>query len=227
MTDRGQTGEVTTDRLFNALAEQLKNPLLQIAYQAEADGTGALHDVGVTASRALHLIESYLLGAGQQALALEPVSVSSVMYDVAQALQPLARQYGAEIEIDIAGRYGPVMANQRGLEAALVTVGQSLLEADTTAHPRLMLSAYKTAHGIAAGIFGAHPDLSPDNFRRALGLFGRARQPMPGASSLNAAGLYVAEAIFETMDSHLNVARRHNLNGLAARLVPSQQLQLV
>ena len=227
MADRSPTGDVMTDRLFDALAEQLKSPLLQIAYAAEAGQGSSLHEVGVTAARALHLIESYLLSTKQQTLALEPVSVSSVMYDVAQALQPLARQYGAEIEIDIAGRYGPVMANQQGLEAALVTIGQSLLEADTTAHPRLLLSAYKNAQGLAAGVFGAHPELSAANFRQALSLFGRARQPMPAASSLNAAGLYVAEAIFETMDSHLEVTHRHKLTGLAASLVPSHQLQLI
>lgn len=227
MADQTPTGDHTTDRLFNALAEQLKSPLLRITYAAETGHPHLLQDVGVTAARALHLIESYLLSTTQQALALEPVSVSSVMYDVAQALQPLARQHNAQIEIDIAGKYGPVMANQQGLEAALVTIGQSLLEADTTAHPRLLLSTYKNGRGISAGVFGSHPDLSTANFRRALSLFGRARQPMPGASSLNAAGLYVAEAIFETMDSHLQVAHRHNLTGLAAGLVPSQQLKFV
>lgn len=213
-----------TDRLCSALVEQLKSPLLQIAYQAE---TGSVADIAAITRRTLYLIDSYLLGIGQQSLALEPVSVSSVLYDVAQTLDPLAKQYNAQIEIDIAGRYGPVMAHPSGLEAALVSLGQSLLEADTSPRPRLVLSVYKDKQGIAAGIFGDHPDLNANNFRQALNLFGHSRQPMPAASSLNAAGLYVAETLLTSMNSHLEVARRHHLTGLIANLIPSHQLQLV
>ena len=215
------------ERLLRALTEQLKSPLLQIAYQAELQDVQTLPAIGLTAARALQLIDTYILSTQQQALPLEPVSVSSVLYDVAQLLDPLARQHNCRLEIAVGGKYGPVMAHQKGLEAALVTIGQSLIEADTTAHPRLVLSAYKNRQGIAAGMFGNHPDLTPEAFRRALGLIGNARQPLPTVSPLNGAGLYMAEAIFETMDARLQVTRHHKLTGLAASLVPSAQLQLV
>ena len=218
---------VTRERLLKALAEQLKSPLLQIAYQAETGRHDALLGISMVTSRALHLIDSYLLSAEQQELALEPVSVSAVLYDVAQALDPLARQYNAEIEISVAGKYGPVMAHRKSLEAALVTIGHSLLEADVNRHPKLVLSAFRNRQGIAAGVFGDHPELTADSFRRALALFGAARQPLPSVSPLNGAGLYVAEALFESMDARLQVSRRHKLTGLAASFVPSAQLQLV
>lgn len=227
MPEGNQPDMVARERLLMALAEQLKSPLLQIAYQAEAENASALADISLTSWQALHLIDSYLLCAEQQELALEPVSVSSVLYDVAQVLDPIARQYGAEIEISVAGKYVPVMANRTGLEAGLVTIGRSLLEADTTAHPKLVLSAFKSQQGIAAGVFGDHPELTADSFRRALALFGGARQPMPTASALNGAGFYVAKALFESMNASLQVVRHHKLTGLSASFVPSAQLRLV
>lgn len=217
----------TAERLLNALAEQLKSPLLQIAYQAELQQPEAWLEIKRTTAKTLHLIDTYLLSTQQQSLRLEPVSVSSVLYDVAQALDPLARQHNCELEIAVAGKYGPVMAHQKSLETALITLGQSLIEADTTPHPRLVLSTYKSKHGIAAGVFGNHPDLTADMFRRALALYGTVRQPLPTVSALNAAGLYMAEALFESMDSKLQVARHSHLIGLAASLRPSAQLQLV
>jgi hypothetical protein len=42
-----------------------------------------------------------------------------------------------------------------------------------------------------------------------------------------AAGVFVADSLLETLSAHLHVARYHNLNGLAATLQPSQQLQLI
>jgi hypothetical protein len=215
------------ERLLKALAEQLKSPLLHIAYHAELKQVTALPEIGATAARTLQLIDTYLLSTSQQQLEFEPVSVSSVLYDVAQALDPLARQHNCELEIAVAGKYGPVMAHQKSLEAALITLGQSLIEADTATHPRLVLSAYKNSRGIAAGAFGNHPDLTPDSFRRALALFGTARQPLANTSALNAAGLYMADALFESMDAKLQVAHHQKLTGLAASLVPSAQLQLV
>ena len=227
MIDQQLQDTAVAERLLRALAEQLKSPLLNISYQAELNQPQALADIGTQSARALHLIDTYLLSIHQQELQLEPVSVSSVLYDVAQALYPLARQHNCQVEISVAGKYGPVMANQKNLETALVTIGQSLIEADTNNHPKLVLSTYKNQKGIAAGVFGNHPLLTPDMFRRALDLFGTARQPLPSASALNAAGLYMADALLVSMDSRLQVARHHKLNGLAASLVPSAQLQLV
>ena len=215
------------DRLVQALVEQLKVPLIHIAHSAERRHVEAFAEIELTTARALQLIDSYLLSLQQRQLELEPVSLSSVLYDVAQTLDPLARQHNADLEISVAGRYRPVMAHHAGLAAGLTMLGQSLLEADSGSRPRLVLSVYRGKEGIAAGVFGDHPDLTPSLFRQALKLYGQARQPLPSANSLNGAGLYVAHSLFERMQSHLKVSHHTKLTGLAAHFLPSAQLQLV
>lgn len=214
-------------RLLNALAEQLKMPLLHIAHRAELHDAAALQAIEVTAAQALRLIDTYLFSVQQQTLELEPVSVSSVLYEAAQTLEPLAQQYGGRLELAVDGKYGPVMAHPRGLIAALVSLGQSLLEADESERPQLTLSVYRHKNIIQTGIFSGQAGLSADMLRRALRLYGTVRQPMPTGSSLNGAGVYVAETIFRQMSARLHVARHRNLTGLAAGLLPSAQLQLV
>ena len=91
MSDHGQPDVHVAERLLQALAEQLKSPLLQIAYHAEAAQPDAFTEIRTASDRALRLLDSYLLSINQQQLELEPVSVSSVLYDVAHALYPLAR----------------------------------------------------------------------------------------------------------------------------------------
>lgn len=227
MAINNQQDNLQAERLFKALAEQLKTPLIQISHHAELGGSEAISDIGATASRALHLIDTYLLSTRQQELPLEPVSISSVLYDVAQLLDPLARQHNSEVEIQVAGKYGPVMAHRESLEAGLVTLGQSLLEADNSTQPRLVLSLYKGQQGLITGVFGDHVELTPQVFRRALKLFGGARQPLPNSSALNGAGLYVANSLFDGMNVKLRVAHHRKLTGLAAGFLPSAQLQLV
>lgn len=205
----------------------MKGTLLYIAHQTELQGEEAISQIDMTARQGLQLIDSYVRSTEQVELQLEPVSVSSVLYEVAQELEPVVKQYGGELDVAVDGRYGPVLAHQASLEAMLVTVGRSLLEADTNPKPRLVLATYRTAQGINAGVFGQHPDLNPSIFRRALALYGTSRQPLPGAHPLNGAGLYMADVLCEKMAAHLRVVHRHKLTGLAACFAPSAQLQLV
>ena len=227
MAHSDQPDNVQAERLFKALIEQLKTPLIQISHHTELAHEQALSEISTTATRALHLIDTYILSTQQQELPLEPVSLSSVLYDVAQALDPLAKQHGSELQISLAGKYSPVMAHRPTVEAALVVIGQGLLEADGDTQPRLTLAAYKAQSGLTAGIFSENIDLTPQLFRRALKLYGGSRQPLPTASALNGAGLYVAHSLFENMRARLRVAHHHKLTGLAASFLPSAQLQLI
>src|SRR4051812_2507072 len=128
---------VISEQLLLGLAEQLKLPLLQIARRAELSTFGQdvdLAAIQATADSALRLIDSYLLGVrlaetGQESLALEPVSVSSVLYDTAQQLSSVAQFYGVHLELSIGGKYGPVLAHRQGLQAALTSLGTALIEA--------------------------------------------------------------------------------------------------
>lgn len=232
--------------LLSAVAEQLKVPLTIIARQAELwavspeSTPSSLSTYGqatrIQADAALQLVDCYLLGLellrGQTQLNLEPVSVSSTLVDAAHALSRYARQYEVRIEVEVAGKYEPVMAHGRGLKAALVALGFSLIEAqaaheDRRAHQRLVLGTHRTAHGISTGIYGMDSGLHPSDWRAARQLAGRAPQPFVGLSPGSGAGLFVADTIFRSMASELRVGLWQRRRGLAATLQPSRQLQLV
>lgn len=227
--------------LLSAVAEQLKVPLTVIARQAELSqltGQPGVADaliVRTQADAALQLVDSYLLGLellrNQTQLELEPVSVSSTLNDAAHALTRFARQYGVEIEVEVAGRYEPVMAHARGLRAALVSLGFGLVEAQAAQADRrpryLKLATHRTSHGIVAGIYGVHDGLQPNQWRKALKLYGHAAQPFAGLTTGSGAGLFVADTIFRSMSSQLRVGLWQHEHGLAATLQPSRQLQFV
>lgn len=230
--------EGTTPSLLRSVAEQLKLPLATIARQAElAELTGDLSGVDVAtlqtqAVAALALVDSYLLGLqlaeGQTELALEPVSVSSLLVDVAHELDKFAKQHGAGLQLHIAGRYEPVMAHQAGLRSALLTTGYALIENYPKAtHSPLTLAVHRTPKGIVTGIYGDYDQLGMGAWRRALDLQGRATQPIPGLTSGNGAGLFIAEAILRAMATKLRVGKYLRQYGLATTLQPSQQLQFV
>lgn len=222
------------ERLLRAVAEQLKMPLLHIARQSELDSANSplLQSISYTADMAMRMIDSYLLSvqlSGQPSLQLEPVSVSSVLQDVAHRLSPLAKQYDHDLDISLKGKYGPVMANAQSLEAAYTMLGYAMLEAQSAGETRqrVLLGAHKTGQGIVAGVFGEQEGLSADMFRRARALYGRSRQALPSMTSSSGASVMIADSIFHTMAVPMRVAQHHKLTGFAATLLPSQQLQLV
>lgn len=229
-------GTTTDDRLLRAIAEQLKLPLLQIARLSElrqaSPQTADLQSISYVAETALRILDSFLLSADRQAqevFQLEPVSVASVLHETAHQLAPLARQNDCDLELSLSGRYGPVMAHRQSLESALLLLGYGMIETRTaeSARHRVVLAAHRSAHGLVAGVFDNQPGLSTDMLRRGRALLGGAKQAMPTATGSNGASVFVADALFKTMESSLRVARHNKFTGLAATLHPSAQLSLV
>lgn len=221
------------ERLLRALAEQLKMPLIQIARQAElanaSKDASVLGSITYTADMALRLVDSYLLSVQLQALPsleLEPVSVSAVLQDTAHALNQLAKQYDCDLQVDLKGKYQPVMAHRVTLEAAFATLGYAFIEAVTTDTRTVILGAHQSNGGLVAGVYGEHK-LTTDAFKRGHALFGTARQAIPSLSSTSGAGIFVANSLLANIEAPLHNSRHNKLAGLAATLLPSQQLSLV
>ena len=238
MQEKQSVLEGTTPSLLRSVAEQLKLPLAAIARQAElAELTGDLEavDVGTIQTQAvaaLALVDSYLLGLqlaeGQAELPLEPVSVSSLLVDVAHQLDKFAKQYDTTLRLHIAGKYEPVMAHTAGLRSALLTTGYALIEGNPTVNRLpLTLAVHRTPRGIVTGVYGEYDQLSTEAWRTALELQGRAMQPMPSLTGGSGAGLFIAEAILRAMATKLRVGKYLHQYGLATTLQPSQQLQFV
>jgi len=228
-----------TQQLLLSVVEELKFPFINIARRAElADMQADQEDLGfirVTADAALQLLDGYLLGlqlASRDAglFEVEPVSVSSVLYDAGNQLRPLAKTYGVELDLRVDGKYGPVMAHRRALQVALVSLGYAFVEALPALDVpelRLQLSAHRCRYGIVAGLYCETEQVTAQALRKGRQLYGRARQPLGAISHTSGAGVFVADAIFHAMRARLTASRHHNLHGLGAVLPLNPQLQLV
>jgi hypothetical protein len=219
------------------LAEQLKLPFIQIQRQAELVRLTPENDITSierSAEYALKLIDNYLLGLklNQQKASLEqePVSIAAVLYDSGQLLDGLAQEYGVKLELNITGKYEPVIAHRQGLESALVSIGSSLIEAvGAQGNPKscLQLATHRCRYGIVAGVYGSNPNLTTDVLRQGRKLMGNARQPLVNLTYSAGAGIFVADSILKSMSLSLKASRHRNLYGLGAVMKGSRQLQLV
>ena len=238
MTGDGQHTPLLSQQLLLDVAEELKLPLLQISRQSELaklNGSNDLRTIQSTAETALRLLDNYVLGVRlalePQQFPLESVSISSVLYDASQQLDSFAKTYGVSLELNIAGKFGPVLANKQGLESALVSIGAALIEALPallgSKQLTLQLATHRSRYGIIAGVYTDTKQLSNDALKRGRRLQGQSRQPLLNLTQTNGAGIFVADAILQAMDLHLMSSRHHRLHGLGTVLQPNHQLQLV
>lgn len=217
------------------MAEELKLPLVQITNLAETDidqVSGSI--IKTTANSALKLIDNYILGVKlslePQTLNAENVSVASTLYDVREELTDLAKNYGVNLELNIAGKYGPVAANKIGLEAALVSMGAALIEAMPALYEsrqlKLQLATHGSRYGIVAGVYADTKQLSLGALNTGKRLNQSSRQRLVGLSHTNGAGVFVADSILKAMGLNLTATRHHHWYGIGTVLQPSSQLQL-
>lgn len=222
--------ETQTDLLFASLAEQIKLPLVQIRHAAEGlDGVQA-ETIDVTAQAALRLIDGYLLSAAsQEQLQLAPVPVSSLLYDTAEVLRDYASLHDCEIELDVAGRYEPVMSERKILQTALISLGYGFISAMPAEKGRksIKLSVRRRGNNIITGVYAANNSLHSSLLKRARALQGKSHQPLAGFASDNGAGVLIADRLIKKLGSDMRVSKAGGLYGLAASLEPSRQLSLV
>jgi len=232
---------ISDTQMLCSIAEQLKAPLMYLARQAElaqqlnpVESGATFKSMQTHADMALRLVDSYLLGLDlsnrQVSLELEPVPIAAALYDVAHDLTPIAKQRNTDIELVLAGKYGQVMAHPIGLRAALYGLGFVLSE---VIHPEkirntLRVAAHRTKGGIVTGLYIDGPadlqtSIAASKISQNIGM----RQPFTNLTASSGAGVFVANTIFDAMDTKLRVGRFKNQQGLAATLQPSKQLQLV
>jgi hypothetical protein len=238
MARESAVSPMLSQHLLLSVAEELKVPLLQIARQAEhgqLSGEASLATIQSTADSALRLLDNYALGVRlslePEQLELEPVSVSSVLYDSGQQLEALARSYGVKLELNVAGRFGPVLAHRQALQAALVSLGSSLIEAlpalQMTEQLQLQLATHRSRYGIVAGLYTDNPEITNKALQRGRQLQAQSRQPLMNLTHNSGAGVFIADAILRAMQLRLGASRHHRLYGLGTVLQPNNQMQLV
>jgi hypothetical protein len=226
-----------SQELLLSVAEELKLPLLQIARLAELgrlDGEVDLRTIEATASAALKLLDNYALGVRlalePRELNLEPVSVASVLYDTGQQLDALAKSYGVSLELNVAGKFGTVMAHRQGLQAALTSLGAALIEALPALESRqlkLQLATHRSRYGIVAGLYADSDRLTDTALERGRKLHGNSRQPLMSLTHTSGAGIFVADTILKAMHLKLHASRHHRLYGLGTVLPVNNQLHFI
>lgn len=224
-------------RLLLALAEELRQPLLQISGQAELaqlqPAQGSFKAIEVAARQAMWFVDGFLLSQqldAQTELALQPITVGAALEQTAHTLAPLAKQYDFDIDLHLSGRSAPVMAHAEALQAALLGLSSTLLgaaAAQQEGRGRLVLASHSARGGVVAGVFSQAEGLSRVAYRQGRQLYGQAAQSLPQFSAQPSAGVYLADKLLGAMNSRLRVAQHQKLSGLAATLLPSQQLALI
>lgn len=235
--DEDNASILLSQQLLLGVAEELKLPLLQVARLAEhGQLTGApnLTQIRSSAQMALQLVDNYALGVRltqmPHSLDIEAISVSSVLYDTSQDLDALAKSYGIKLELHIAGRYAPVMANRQALQAALTSLGAALIEALPALEApqlKLQLATHSSRYGIVAGLYTDTKQLTNDTLKKGRKLQGKSRQPLTNLTHTSGAGIFVADSILQAMNLNLRASRHQGLYGVGTILQSNDQLRLV
>jgi hypothetical protein len=226
--------------LLAALSDDLSLPLLQIKttlemMDHEASDNAAAHSMRLSAEAGLQLIEAYRLAlraADHDIARMEPVAIGAILQDVADNLEPYAKQYATDLIVDVQGNLTPVLAHKPSLQAALQCLGASMIRAQAAAaHQKryyLMLGAHRGANGvIAAGVFSEVTELSDKTLRTAHSLVGKAHQPLPDIPAGAASGVLIADMLCSSMWQPLRAAAHRRIGGLATHVPMSNQMQFI
>jgi hypothetical protein len=227
-----------SDPLLMILAQQLKLPFLQISQHLELAKRGEplqLNQMSAITDMAIQLLEGYTLGeslkSGQTQLQLEPVAVSSVLHNSADQLAGIAKQYNCDIEINLRGRYSPIIGSRSGLETAITALGCSIIQSqnygESKTRAKVTLAAHRSRWGIVAGAFSSQGDISKMALKRAKLLYKHSQYPSFPSKIGDSAGIFIADLLFSLMSAKLFVARHNSCDGLAVTLTPSPQLKML
>ncbi len=230
------------EQLFISVADGVNNTLLQLAMLSEqaqalpaADRPEQWRAVNDVARSSLQLLEGYTLAmrlqGGTATPELEPLALSSLLYDTMQQLGPYAKQLAVPLELELPGKLQPVMCDKAILQSALLSLGQVFIaahsQADDAPGQPLRLSAHRGRYGIVTGWYSNGLQLTASALLRARKLGGWAQQPYGELVSGPASGVFIAEGLLSAVAGTLHVARYHNATGLATTLPACRQLQLV
>jgi len=237
MANRTYDGVET--RLVYALAEDLKQPLLRIAYKAElAIVTGkaeALSEIAASSRSAMQLIDTLLLGFrslhGQLQLELSPMAPSAILQNVQSLLSPHAALNNCTVTFENSGKQRLAMVHPAALTASLVSLGQVLIDeqSGTVGRAEIKFVSYYSGKNPTIGVFasGLEAKLTQRLLKQARALYGRSTQPATGLMAVNSSGVFVAEQLLRAQSADLIQSSRGELSGLSAKLLPSRQLALV
>jgi len=212
------------------LAQHVRQSLLQIAQYAQS-GAGNEPQIDAIARTTTKLLDCYILSSHSQQLelAVEPVSLGSVLQDVLHQLTPIAKQHDCTMQFVSAGASQLVATNRVLTHAAFLSLGHSFIEAvhtDNSAQRTITFASRQYGGNQTAGVFSPDVTLNARALTQIRTLAGTATQQsgvVPGSSS----GIIVADALLSRTSNQLYARKFQNIPGLAAAFIKNKQMQLV
>ncbi|MCA9344355.1 hypothetical protein KC946_00810 [Candidatus Saccharibacteria bacterium] len=223
--------------IFSYIAQNLRSELTKITSNIEyaqlSGDVSLLDDSKYSSQYMLRLIECYLDFLDQTNISqnVEPVSLSALLKNVASSMAPYAKWQQCDLDLNVAGRYQPVMANREVLNTVLTSLSSVFIVAQSEvkhkARPVITYAVTRSNKGITAGIYSNVEAINSAMLKKARNLYGKSGNPMSASVSNGSAGLYMADSLLNNMSYGLRVSKFHKMTGLSASFEPSKQIALV
>lgn len=223
--------------IFSYIAQNLRSELTKftssIEYAQFSGDLSILDESKYSSQYMLRLIDCYLNFLDQTDISanVEPVSLSAMLTSVASSMAPYAKWQQCDLDLNVAGRYQPVMANKDILTTVLTSLSSVFIAAQSevkhNTRPVITYAVTKSSKGIMAGIYSNVGAINGATLNKARNLYGKSGNPISTTVSNGSAGLYMADSLLSQMSNGLRASKFHNMSGLAASFEPSNQMALV
>lgn len=225
------------DPIFSYIADNLRNELIKLNSSleyAQLSGDVKLLDNAKFSSQAmLRLIDCYLSYTTQadSFSDVEPVSLSAMLTSIASTMSPYAAWQQCDLDLNVMGKYQPVMVNRELLKTVLTSLSSIFISAQSeikhTTRPIISYAVTRTKNGITAGIYSNVEAMNGRMLRTARMQYGKPGNPTSAAVTNASAGLYMADSLLSKISNGLKASRFNKMVGLSASFEPSQQLAIV
>lgn len=225
---------IDANDLSYSIAHELRMPLLNIARLSELQQSAkrpSFEAIETIADSVLKLLDSYLVATRytneQIKLELEPISLSAVMYDVAQYMDRLSRAQNCELRLKVQKNSGLVLAHPQGIKAAFLSLCYGFLHStDHTKKAVISLEAHRMHGRVLAGVISNDIHIEKGAFMMGQKLAGNAYQSIKNIPT-NGAGYFIATDLFETMAVPVQFIHSNRRFGVMGSFHASSQLALL
>ncbi|MDQ2973021.1 MAG: hypothetical protein M3Q79_00885 [bacterium] len=225
------------NKILAAIAEDLRAPLLKIAYTAElASYTKNIHsyeEIELTARSLLSEIDSLLLGIkqsyGQLDLHLSPMAPSAVLYEAIQRLKPIANARKFTLHSEIPKSHQLAMVHPTVLGHVISSLSRTLIEI-SSGHSKeryinYQLAAEKQAPTLSIVTTANAEPLIKEVFSKISKTNGNVSTLIVGSDF--ASGIYVVQQLLASMNAAIRPTKNFKGAGFKIIFTPSTQLSIV
>lgn len=212
------------DELLFLLADDLKNPLVQILHLAELDKSD--ERIRIQAKKALQTIESVMLykrlASGQSSLIFEPVHVGNAAVLVAQQLKPHMDMIGCRMQLEVQSALKTADVDRRVLEGGILSMSQAFISVMQSSQ-EIVCSIKSNTKGIRFSLLAPDVDLESFSITHANV---RGTQPVTAVAG-SSVDILLAHGMFGLVGAEITRSKHGGYKGIGVTLPVSRQLQFI